>query len=935
MSDSHGAPPGDIASPATPLRATSCVWGCLGGEMGWLPRTVIATFLGYVLWMVAVPAGPAHQFLSELYNIVVPLAATAAAWWTARSPALEPRTRQGWLAGGIGTLMLAAGCTVWFVDDYVIGNRPAVSVADALYLLYYPALLWGLLRLPRRRRTRGDLIKLWLDVGTVAVTGGAIIWHLVIDPQVDTGSVSLLGVVLSAAYPVGDLIILFATVALLLHHAPSVNRRALQLLTVAGACMFWSDLVLGYRVVHTGQYHMGGWTDLGWQSAMMLWILAALHQRWSVARADTVGDGSEASARISVIPYAAVLTGYGLLAEVAWPYWHALDEVILPVLLLTVLVLVRQIIAVRENTQAMNDHLTQEARFRSLVQNSSDVITVIDEQGIIQFMSPAVERVLGWLPSAAVGRHVRELVHRDDRMALSAFLDNVQSGGDAARGAQSVITRCRRRGGEWCTVETVATLLTDDPVVQGIVLNSRDVSERMALQAALSHQAHHDSLTQLANRSWFHLQVEHALEHIRQGTGHIAVLFLDLDDFKSINDSFGHAEGDAVLMEVARRLLDATRGSDTVARLGGDEFAVLVGRINSEGDLRIVANRIINAMQAPFQLPSGEVVLSASVGIAQQGEGSTVGELLRDADVAMYVSKRQGKGRYTLFEPRMHAQALARRELETGLRYAPVRDELVLLFQPIVSLRDGALAGVEALVRWQHPRRGLLPPSEFVPLAEESGLILPLGQWVLTEACQHGARWRSLLPASAPFTVAVNVSGRQLEHAGFVDDVAATLEQTGLPAHDLLLEVTESVIARDMSVMLRRLKALKGLGVRLAIDDFGTGYSSLSALRQFPVDVLKIDKCFIDDALDGDENAALIRTIVSLGETLSLQTIAEGVERQQQADALSAIGCGFAQGFYFSRPLRALAIDDLVRHEPGATVVAPVDVPRATGTYGG
>jgi diguanylate cyclase (GGDEF)-like protein/PAS domain S-box-containing protein len=911
-----------VASPLTPLRDLR-EW--IRDEDGAILRAASACFVGYLVWMVVVPASPTHRFISELYNSLVPMAAALSAWRTSQHAALHQHTRQAWFACAVGLFALAVGDGIWFVDDYVIGHRPTASLADGLCLSSYPLLFWGLLRFPGPRRSRRDLLKLSLDISMVVVTGGGIIWYLIIDPHLGAGTSTMLGRVLSTAYPVGDLVLLFVSAVVLLYNPASVSRRALQMIALASLAMFGSDLVLGYDVVHTGVYHMGRWTDLGWQSAMLLWILAAFQQRWRATH--PANDGStkqETRFAVGVVPYTAILMGYTLLVLVAWSYWEALGAWIGPVLLLATLVFARQIIAVHENVRLVTEHVVQETRFRSLVQNSSDVITVVDERGKIQFMSPAVERVFGWLPDESVGMHITDIVHRDDAAAVSAFMESlhVQDGATAPR---PLILRCRNKAGEWRSIETIAMVLADDPVIRGIVLNTRDVSERMALQAELAYQAYHDSLTQLANRSWFHTRVENALEHFQSAPDQVAVLFLDLDNFKNINDSLGHAAGDMILIEVAQRLLNATRGSDMVARLGGDEFAVLVNRITSDADLVVIADRIITAMHAPFALRSSDVVSSASIGIARGHPGQTADDLLRNADVAMYVSKRQGKGSYTLFEPQMHTRARERLGLEIDLRHALMRDELTLVFQPIVTLADRRLLGVEALVRWMHPHRGLLMPGEFIPMAEEAGLILPLGRWVLQEACRQGARWHSMYPASAPFTVALNVSGRQLEQVTFIDEVATALQDTGFSPGNLLLEVTESVIAHDVAATLQQLKALKRLGIRLAIDDFGTGYSSLSVLQQFPVDVLKIDKSFINDAMSGEQGLAVAQTIVALANALSLQTVAEGIEHWQQADVLSAMGCGFAQGFYFSRPVQSAEIDALIHQGAMIGPTAPSD----------
>jgi diguanylate cyclase (GGDEF)-like protein/PAS domain S-box-containing protein len=907
-------------------------------EQGKIPRAIIACFIGYLIWILAVPTGPAHRFVSELYNIIVPATAALSAWRTSQYAALDQRTRQAWIACAIGFLSLAMGSVIWFMDDYMIGQRPTVSLADVMYVAYYPLLLCGLLRFPIPRRSRRDILKLSLDVGMVVVTGGAIIWYLILDPQVDSGRSTMLGIFLSAAYPVGDLVLLFASTVVLLHNPALVSRRAIQMLTLSSLVMFGSDMILGYDIVQKGTYQMGSWTDLGWQSAMMLWVLAAFQQRWRVTQpANDIPAEQETTFAVGGIPYAAVFVGYGLLVIAARSYWEVLGELIGPVLLLTALVLTRQIIAIRENTQLLmervaqeirlrqllTESVAQEARFHSLVQNSSDVITVVDEHGMIQFMSPAVESIFGWLSHESLGMNIRDIVHRDDATAVSDFLDRLQSK-DGATAPGSLIIRCRNKAGEWRSLETVATVLMDDPAINGIVLNTRDVSERMALHAKLSHQAYHDPLTQLANRSWFHTQVENALERSQSFTNHVAVLFLDLDNFKNINDSLGHAAGDKILIEVGQRLLNATRGADTVARLGGDEFAVLVNRVASEADLVVIAERITNSMHAPLVLRTGDVFSSVSIGIAIGNTGQSVDELLRNADVAMYVSKRHGKGSYTIFEPQMHTQASERLGLEIDLRHALMRDELTLVFQPIVALADGRLLGVEALVRWEHPQRGLLTPGEFIPMAEEAGLIQPLGRWVLRTTCQQGVQWHSMLPSGMSFIVSVNVSGQQLDQVTFVDEVAAALKETGFPPGDLLLEVTESVIARDVAATLQQLKALKLLGVRIAIDDFGTGYSSLSVLQQFPADVLKIDRSFVNDAVSEENGLAVAQTIVALAKALSLEIVAEGIEHQQQADVLADMGCGFAQGFYFSRPVHSTEIDALIQR---GSIINPAAVP--------
>ena len=459
-------------------------------------------------------------------------------------------------------------------------------------------------------------------------------------------------------------------------------------------------------------------------------------------------------------------------------------------------------------------------------------------------------------------------------------------------------------------------------------------AQAQAAGDALAHQAFHDALTGLPNRARLRDRLAAALD-AATAAGHperVAVLLLDLDGFKLVNDTAGHAVGDALLVAVAERLLGATRGSDLVARLGGDEFAVLLTNVGGEEDAVAVAERAVRSLARPFAVHGTSATVGASVGVARgggrepgpEGKGDVgaalavapVDAVLRDADLALYVAKARGRGRAVVYAPAMHAAAIERVTLEEALRRGLARGEFRLAYQPIVDLATGALIGAEALVRWWHPERGLVAPADFVPLAEETGLIVPLGRWVLEEACRQAATWRSAAAAAggdAPrLTVGVNVSGRQLARPELVDEVRAALAGSGLPADRLVLELTESTVIQHPEAARERLAALKALGVRLAIDDFGTGYSALSYLRQFPIDVLKIDKSFVGDVAEGGQPAALAAAIVALGDALSLRTVAEGVESAAQATVLAELGCPLAQGYHFGRPVDAATIAALL-----------------------
>ncbi|PLS87591.1 MAG: GGDEF domain-containing protein [Actinobacteria bacterium] len=570
---------------------------------------------------------------------------------------------------------------------------------------------------------------------------------------------------------------------------------------------------------------------------------------------------------------------------------------------------------VTERNRAEEKLRESEERFRSLVQNASDLITVLAADGTVLYESPAIEGMLGYGPEDLIGKNALDLIHPDDAPRVMRAFSRLSE----ERGANPYVEyRFRRADGSWRHLESSGANLLEEPSVGGIVVNTRDVTERKTLEERLKHQALHDPLTGLPNRALLLDRLGHALDRADRTEACVAVLFLDLDDFKVVNDSLGHEAGDDLLVAAARRLETCLRPGDTLARLGGDEFVVLLEDVGGRGEATGVATRIAEALREPFLLGAHEeAFVSVSIGVAltsggEDRTGSLPDDLLRWADVAMYDAKRKGKAHHAVFDPSMDARALERLRLGADLRRAAERGEFRVHYQPEVELSTGRVVGFEALMRWEHPEQGLVPPGRFIPVAEETGMIIPIGRWVLEEACRQAKKWCEGRPNGPPLAMSVNLSARQFAHPDLARDVARALGESGLDPGCLVLEITESAVMEDARSTIDTLEELESLGVGLAIDDFGTGYSSLSYLRRFPVDYLKIDRSFVDGIEEDSGDAVLVSGIVDLAHALGLSVVAEGVETEGQLGLLRGMGCDLAQGYHFSRPMPGEEADTLL-----------------------
>jgi len=550
-----------------------------------------------------------------------------------------------------------------------------------------------------------------------------------------------------------------------------------------------------------------------------------------------------------------------------------------------------------------------EAYFQTLVQDTSDAILIIGDDGIVRYATPSAASIFGDIIVEGVA--LQNLVQDGERNDLARALEPMRE--HAGRRSYYGDMRITRRDNVSVQVQVRCSDLRDEGTVGGMVLTLRDVTEQHQLEEELKHRAFHDALTGLPNRLLFQDRAARGLVATRHRGTTAGVLFVDLDDFKVVNDTMGHSVGDELLVAAGTRLSSVVRDSDMAARLGGDEFAVLIENVADPAAVDAFAEQVVTAFGEPFALADGSVLSTVTVGVATTQDSADVDELLRHADLALYAAKAAGKRQWRRYQPILSAGMVRRREVQAALEDAVKNSEFSLVYQPIVDLTSGQVAGFESLVRWRHAQWGMMQPGQFIELAEETGHIVPLGSWVLGQAAADVAQWVRRLARPAPLYVSVNVSARQFRDPGFVDGVRRVLAETGLAPSALMLELTESVLLRRDERIHSYLSELKAIGVRLAMDDFGTGYSSLSYLRELPFDVLKIDKSFIDGISTSEQGLALVEGINRIAQTLHLSVIAEGIETEPQRDLLVSMGCQFGQGYLLAMPVEADHAEALVR----------------------
>jgi diguanylate cyclase (GGDEF)-like protein/PAS domain S-box-containing protein len=839
--------------------------------------------------------------------------------------ALQRQMRLAWALLFAGVALWMLGAVGWFVYEVVLGlSAPEPSVMDGASLLGYLFVAGGLLAMVRTAaghlsHVRGAVEALFIGCGFLLC-----IWSLVIGPVFGSSYTATLAGVVDLAYPLLDALVLAGVFYV------SLKRRddlPAGLIVLAGGIVAWAvtDALNWYLTEAGGGVPTVSLLDSGWFAGYLLIAFGALRRPSPVRHHRR---GARGHRLLVVLPALPTALGIAIVLSSELLHGHVQSATVVVWIMAVSIALggVLQIIDRLENHALTSDleHRVQsrtaqlhstESYYRALVHNASDAVMVLGPDLTIRYASDSSETVLGHAPSELIDSHL-EVFGANAAATLTEALMRVGHDPDQTARVEWELTDASGRSRR---AESTITNLLHDHDVDGFVLNTRDDTDRAALAEQLRNQAFHDPLTGLPNRALLGDRASQAFARSLRSNASIAVMAVDVDTFKLVNDSFGHKTGDLLLCAVAQRLQATVRPEDTVARLGGDEFVVLMDPVPDADAAEALAERIREALMQDIAIGENTHNITASVGIAVGcAPNSNFDQLLCDADLALYAVKGAGRDAVQLYEPSMSQNASSRFKKQSELRKAIVHEEFCLYYQPEVSTETHELQGFEALVRWNHPD-GVMPPDTFIPLAEETGLIVPLGRWVLKAALHQAAEWTHRKDHAPELSISVNVSAVQLKSPGILADVQSAISESGIDPARVVIEVTESSFIDNSQRVLDTLYALKELGVRLAIDDFGTGYASVSNLQHMPFDILKIDKSFLAQVDDGQHGNEMLEAIVNIGRVLELQTIAEGIEHHGQLNSANDLGCDLAQGYLLGRPLPPEHVQDMIREHASPT----------------
>ncbi|MFD7067275.1 putative bifunctional diguanylate cyclase/phosphodiesterase [Streptomyces sp. NPDC059913] len=945
--DSRGAP---VSAPADALGALLFRRSAAGGVSPLLWQILLGVvWAGYAVGSAfGWGSSQIALFMGDFGLSAAALVAAVSCYRYAREG--SSRFRPAWMLFALSSFMAAAGNAVWGWYEVVLGRPvPTPSLADLLFLCFAPPAIVGLLVLAKRPVTRAGWLCLALDSWLIGGSLLTLSWSLALAHTahlVDAEGVSVARVALALAYPLLDIVLVSMVLALHFRRS-SVNRSAVNTAVAALALTVLSDALFTSPLLRQ-TYHSGQMLDAGWFAGSLLLAYAP----WG---ADRTADGPAAlpsrggqpasrpiaGSLAALTPYlAAAVCTLGILYNAI--EGRRVDRVVIFTGCTVVLALVvRQGIMLVDNIALTQELAQKENHFRSLVQGSSDVIMIAAPNGVLRYVSPAAAGVYGREAEELVGAELSSIIHPDDLGRVIHEVRRFLAAPPSEEPTTRIECRFRSGTGDWLNVES-----TVNRHQGGLILNSRDVTERVRLQAQLQHNAEHDPLTDLPNRALFTKRVRQALGGRRSGDQGTAVLFIDLDGFKAVNDRHGHQAGDELLVQAARRLQESVRAGDTAARLGGDEFAAIIlgdgTRDQSARECQVheIADRLRLTLSQPYRVGTGDVRVAASIGVAFAEPGISPSDLMRNADLAMYRAKAGGKDRVELYAPQMQADVVRRSELAARLRTALRDGEFALLHQPVVNLASGTVAAVSAQARWRSTQGILFTPAEFLRVAEDGDRTAELGRWLLEEAIEQAAeRARAGHPAS----VAVRLPARRLLDKGMPSgSVEALLTRHGLPSGALMIEVADSDPRISFDELEQRLVALRRIGVRIALDGFGSGYAAINALRRLPIDVLKLDRELVEGVVESARLHKITSGLLRIACDLGLQSVADGVDRPEQVLALRAMGCTHGQGLAFSGPLDEYRLRrTLARGEfpvPGGRLPQPVltggSVPLLSGSHG-